>query len=327
MFTSVRKITQVTSIGILLMLSGQALAQNLYPSKPITVVVPTGAGGSTDIVARIVSDKLGQIIGQPVVVTNKAGAAGVIGTQFVTNSEPNGYTLLISTNQIAMAPHFFEKPPYDATKQLSPVTGLAMVPIVLVMNPKIPVNNVPKLIEYARSNPEKLSYGSAGNGSPNHLLFELFKSKAGINVMHVPYKGIAPAVHDVVSGNLSLAVASLPSVQGLVESGRLKLLAVTSDKRLPSLPDIPTIAEAVPGYEGSVWVGMWAATNTPPEIIAKLHSATLQALADPQVKARLAEGGMLVETSSPRDLGARLATETNRWSEIVRNLDGPDKKK
>ncbi len=296
-----------------------ALSQ-AYPSKPVTLIVPTGAGGGTDVVARVMSKRLGELLGHPIVVENKAGAGGIIGTQFVAKAAPDGYTLLISSNQIAMIPHLYREVPFDPIKDFVPVTSLAMLPTVLVANPKVPANNLQELVDYARRNPDAITFGSAGNGSPNHLFAELFNKTANVKTLHVAYKGIAAALTDVVAGNVSIAYASLPTVQSFIDSGRLKALAVTSPKRVPSLPNVPAIAEVVPGYQAEIWIGLWAVANTPSPIVAKVHDAVVRTLADPEVAKRLADGGMVVEPRSPAAFATVVKNELDLWGSVVTSL-------
>ncbi|MBN9428764.1 MAG: tripartite tricarboxylate transporter substrate binding protein [Burkholderiales bacterium] len=304
----------------LLFAAGAAQAQpSAYPSRAVSMIVPTGAGGGTDVVARLMSKQLGELLGQPVVVENKAGAGGVIGTQLAARAAPDGHTVLISSNQIAMIPHLYKTPPFD-TKEFAPLTSLVIIPTVVVVNPKVPVKNVRELVELAKSKPGELSYASAGNGSPNHLFAELLNMKAGVKILHVPYKGIAPALADVVAGNVAMAYASLPTVQAFLDSGRLRALAVTSSKRIPTLPDVPTVAESVPGYEADIWIGLWGVAGTPAPILSKLHQSVIKTLADPEVKRRLLDAGMVIDTRSAESFDKMVRAESDRWAQVIKGL-------
>lgn len=296
-----------------------ALAQ-AYPSKPVTLIVPTGAGGGTDVVARVMSKRLGELLGQPVVVENKAGAGGIIGTQFVAKAAPDGYTLLISSNQIAMIPHLYKEVPFDPIKDFAPITSLAMLPTVAVANPKTPFGSMQEMVDYARRNPDQVTFGSAGNGSPNHLFAELLNKTANVKTLHVAYKGIAAALTDVVAGNVAIAYASLPTVQSFIDTGRLKALGVTSPKRIPSLPNVPAIAEVVPGYQAEIWIGLWAVANTPAPVVAKIHDAVVKTLADPEVAKRLADGGMVIEPRTPAAFATVVKNELDLWGGVVTSL-------
>lgn len=296
-----------------------ALAQ-AYPSKPVTLIVPTGAGGGTDVVARVMSKRLGELLGQPVVVENKAGAGGIIGTQFVAKAAPDGYTLLISSNQIAMIPHLYKEVPFDPIKDFAPITSLAMLPTVAVANPKTPFGSMQEMVDYARRNPDQVTFGSAGNGSPNHLFAELLNKTANVKTLHVAYKGIAAALTDVVAGNVAIAYASLPTVQSFIDTGRLKALGVTSPKRIPSLPNVPAIAEVVPGYQAEIWIGLWAVANTPAPVVAKIHDAVVKTLADPEVAKRLADGGMVIEPRTPAAFATVVRNELDLWGGVVTSL-------
>lgn len=296
-----------------------ALSQ-AYPSKPVTLIVPTGAGGGTDVVARVMSKRLGELLGQPVVVENKAGAGGIIGTQFVAKAAPDGYTLLISSNQIAMIPHLYKEVPFDPIKDFAPITSLAMLPTVAVANPKTPFGSMQEMVDYARRNPDQVTFGSAGNGSPNHLFAELLNKTANVKTLHVAYKGIAAALTDVVAGNVAIAYASLPTVQSFIDTGRLKALGVTSPKRIPSLPNVPAIAEVVPGYQAEIWIGLWAVANTPAPVVAKIHDAVVKTLADPEVAKRLADGGMVVEPRTPAAFATVVRNELDLWGGVVTSL-------
>jgi len=315
-----RRLAVVALAGALLGVLPAAAWSQAFPSKPITLVVPTGAGGGTDVVARIMSKRLGELLGQAIVVENRAGAGGIIGTQFVAKAPPDGHTLLISSNQIAMIPALYEKAPFDPVKDFVPVTSLAMLPTVLVANPKVAAGNVQELVGLARRAPDAVTYGSAGNGSPNHLFAELFNKTANVKTLHVAYKGIAAALTDVGGGTVSIAFASLPTVQPLLASGKLRALAVTSPKRVAALPNVPAIAEAVPGYEAEIWLGLWAVAGTPAPIVAKIHDAVVRTLTDPEVARRLAEGGMVVEPRSPEAFDAVVKAEIERWNGLITAL-------
>lgn len=298
-----------------------AVAQD-YPNKPITLVIPTGAGGGTDLVARVLQKKLADTLGQPVVIENKAGAGGILGNQFVARAAPDGYTLLMSSNQFAIISAVHKSTPYDPRKDFQPVAYIGLIPTVVVVNPKLGVNSVQELVAAARGKPRGLQFGSAGNGSPNHLFGEMFNRMAGIDVLHVPYKGIAPALADVVGGTLSMAYASLPTVQGFLGSGQLKAVAVTSAKRLQALPDLPTLAEAAPGYEADIWLGLWGVAKTPPAVLRKVHDAMAVTLQDPEVRKKLGQLGLVVEPRSAREFEGMVEAELDKWAKVVSSSNG-----
>lgn len=293
-----------------------------YPTRPITMIVPTGPGGTTDIVARIMSGKLADVLGRPVVVENKVGAGGIIGTQAAAKAAPDGHTLMMSSNQIAMIPPLYKTSPFDPVKSFIPITSIGLIPTVAVVNPQIPVSSFNELLALAKRKPDGLSFASAGNGSPNHLFGELLNNSAGVQIQHIPYKGIAAALSDVVGGRVSMAYASLPTVQSFIDAGRLKALAVTSPERSPRLPNVQTIAESVPGYNAEIWIGLWAVANTPDQITERIHAATMKTLADPDIRKRLTDIGLVVEPRTMPQFQSIIQLELEKWSKIVRDSKG-----
>ena len=292
------------------------------PNKPVTLVIPTGAGGGTDLVARVMQKKLSEQLGQPVVIDNKAGAGGIIGNQYVARAAPDGYTLLMSSNQLAIISAVSKATSYDPRKDFHPVAYVGLIPTLVVVNPKLPVTSMQELIATARSNPRSLQFGSAGNGSPNHLFVEMFNRMAGIDVLHVPYKGIAPALTDVVGGIVSMAYASQPTVQGFLASGQLKALAVTSGKRLASMPSLPSLAEFAPGYDADIWLGVWAVANTPAPVLNRIHAAIALTLQDVDVKKRLADLGLVIEPQTSAQFQAMADAELVKWAKVVSDSKG-----
>jgi tripartite-type tricarboxylate transporter receptor subunit TctC len=263
-----------------------AHAQSGYPGKPVRLVVPFPAGGTTDILARAVAQKLSEAWGQSVVVDNRPGAGGNIGSELVARAAPDGYTLLMGTvGTHAINASLYSKMPYDHVKDFAPVILVAGVPNVLVVNPSVPVNSVPELIAYLKANPGKVNFASSGSGTSIHLSGELFKVMTGVQMTHVPYKGSAPALTDLVGGQVQLMFDNLPSSLAFIKAGKLRALAVTSAARAAALPDVPTIAESgVPGFEASSWVGVLAPTGTPPDVIARINAEVGMWLASPDAR-------------------------------------------
>jgi tripartite-type tricarboxylate transporter receptor subunit TctC len=296
-----------------------AAAAQAYPNKPITVIVPFAAGGTTDILARVVGQALTKELGQTVIVDNRAGAGGNIGAALAAKSPADGYTLFMGTvGTHAINQSLYRKMPFDPIKDFAPLTRVAMVPNLLVANPAKPFKNVKELIAYARANPGRVNFGSSGSGSSIHLSGELFNSLAKVDMVHVPYKGSAPAVTDLVGGNIDIMFDNMPSAIQHVRSGRLRALAVTTAKRSPELPDVPTIAEAgVPGYEATSWFGMFAPASTPATIVTRLNGALVKVLADPEVKKKLAEQGAEAYSEKPDQFAAFIRTETAKWTKVV----------
>ena len=292
-----------------------------YPSKPIRIVVPFPAGGTTDILARAVAAKLSETTGQPAVVDNRPGAGGNIGAELVAKSAPDGYTFLMGTvGTHAINPGLYAKMPYDHVKDFAPVILVAGVPNVLVVNPALPVNSVQELIAYIKANPGKVNFASSGSGTSIHLSGELFKTMTGLQMTHVPYKGSAPALQDLVGGQVQIMFDNLPSSLALIKGGKLKALAVTSAERSSALPDVPTVAEAgLPGFEASSWFGLLAPAGTPKEAIAKINGEVAKWLATPEAKEKLASQGAIAASGlTPEDFQKHIASETTKWAKVVK---------
>ena len=310
----------VAAAGALSLAPLAAQAQAAFPSKPITIIVPFSAGGTTDILARVVGLHMGTDLGQPVVVDNRAGAGGNIGGQAAARAPADGYTLFMGTvGTHAINQSLYKKMPFDPIKDFAPLSRVAMVPNLLVVNPGQPYKSVKELIAYGKANPGKINFGSSGNGSSIHLSGELFKQMTGVDMQHVPYRGSAPAVSDLLGGQISVMFDNMPSAFQHVKGGKLRALAVTTAKRSPALPDVPTIAEAgVPGYEATSWFGLLAPAGTPAPIVAKLNAAILKALADPEVKKKLAEQGAESHGEKPEEFAAFIKSETAKWGKVVK---------
>ncbi len=322
MFRKALRVLWGVAIVAVLGVAGGALAQApAYPSKPIRLVVPFPPGGATDILAREVAQKLTEAWGQSVVVDNRPGAGGNIGAELVARAAPDGYTLLMGTvGTHAINASLYAKLPYDHVKDFAPVILVAGVPNVLVVNPALPVNTVAELIAYAKANPGKLNFASSGNGTSIHLSGELFKVMAGVQMTHVPYKGSAPAVADLISGQVQLMFDNLPPSLPQIKAGKLRALAVTSATRAPALPDVPTIAEAgLPGFEASSWFGVLAPAGTPPAIVARLNAEIAKWLASPEAREKLSKQGANAAGGSPEDFAKHIAAETTKWAKVVKD--------
>ena len=302
-----------------LLIGAAALAA--YPDKPITLVVPWAAGGSTDILARAIGEQLSRSMGQPVIVENRAGASGNIGSLLVAKARPDGYTLLIgSMSTHAMNPALIPNMPFKGADDFTPIALVANVINTLVINPSVPAKTVQELIAYARANPGKLAYASAGGGSTNHLSAEMFKKAAGIEMLHVPYKGGAPAVLDTVGNQTQVLFSAGTQTLPHVKSGKLRLIAVTEPKRSALLPDVPTVAETLPGYEMSVWYAAFGPAGLPRDLVSKLNAEINKALAVPEVRSRMEAMGVDVISSTPEQLGETLKRDTIRYSKVIHDL-------
>jgi tripartite-type tricarboxylate transporter receptor subunit TctC len=291
-----------------------------FPSKPIKLVVGFSPGGINDIVARLVGQKLGDALGQPVIVENRPGAGGTIGAEYVARSKPDGYTLLLgSVSNIAMAPSQYKNLAYDSLKDFSPVALLAAAPNILVVNPKFPVHSVKDLIALAKQKPGQITYASAGKGTSNHLTVELLESLADIDLVHVPYKGDSNAITDVISGQVPMMFPTLPVALPNIKAGKLRAIAVSSAKRSPLAPDVPTVAESggLPDFEVSVWVGILAPANTPKKIVNRISSELMRIVQTPEVKQKLASLGAEPDARGPAQFASYIKSETAKWSKVA----------
>ncbi len=300
---------------------GQAKAQS-FPDRVVTMVVPFAAGGSTDVVARVIADKMSQLLSQQVIVQNVGGAGGSLGAGNVARADPDGYTILMGTVAThALNPLILKTKPYDAEKDFAPISLLVVVPNVLVVNPELPVKSVQELVELLKANPDKYSYASSGNGTPLHLSGELFKKMAGVTMQHIPYKGAGPALNDVIGNQVPIMFDNLPSSSPHIKGGTLRALGVTTKEKASSFPDVPTIAETIPGYETYTWNALFAPAGTPSEVIAKLNEAANKAMADPAVVERMKEFSATIVASTPEDLAAHVKAEIAKWTPVVNDAN------
>jgi tripartite-type tricarboxylate transporter receptor subunit TctC len=298
-----------------------ATAQESYPDKVITMVVPFPAGGTTDILARVVGQYLSDEFGQQVIIENRGGAGGNIGSQAVAQAEPDGYTLLMGTvGTHAINASLYASMPFDPVKDFQPLSRVAMVPNLLVANPQQPFKTVQELIDYAKANPGTITYASSGNGTSIHLSAELFKTMAGVDMLHVPYKGSALALTDLLGNQVAIMFDNLPSAIQHVRAGKLRAIAVTSAKRSPQLPNTPTIAEAgLPGYEATSWFGLFAPAGTPQPVVDKLNAAIVKAIADPKVSEQFEHQGAEPYPETPAEFAAFIEAELVKWGKVVKD--------
>jgi tripartite-type tricarboxylate transporter receptor subunit TctC len=295
-----------------------ALAADPYPSKPVTIVVPQAPGGTNDIVGRILGPALSQSTGQQFIVDNRPGAGGNIGSQYAARSNPDGYTVLLTISSTqAINPALYKKIPFDPVKDFDPVALVANVPNVLVANPSFPASNMKELIALAKSKPNEFRFASAGNGSLNHLLGEMLNNMAGISLEHVPYKGVGPALNDLLGNQIPLAFASLPSVLPHIKAGKLKALGVSSAQRSAAAPDIPAIGETIPNFSGDLWVALFAVHGTPKDVVAMLTAAVEKVLDDKTVQDKLKAQGAELPRATPQQLSAMLKSDMEKWAKIV----------
>jgi tripartite-type tricarboxylate transporter receptor subunit TctC len=289
-----------------------------YPSRPVRIIAGFAAGGGVDVTARLIGQWLGDRLGQSFVIENRPGAGGNIGTEAVVNAAPDGYTLLLATVPNAVNASLYEKLNFNFIRDTAPVAGIIRVPMVVLLNPSVPANTLAEFIAYAKANPEKVNMASAGNGSAPHMAGELFKMMAGVNLVHVPYRGQGPALTDLLGGQVQVLFAATPGTTDYITTGRLRALAVTSASRADMLPEFPTVGDFVPGYEASQWYGIAAPKNTPAAIVDKLNAEINAAIADPGMKARFAAIGGEPLPGSPAAFGTLIAEETGKWAKVVR---------
>jgi tripartite-type tricarboxylate transporter receptor subunit TctC len=290
-----------------------------YPIKPVRLVVAFPAGGGIDTVTRLLAPKLTEALGQPMVIENRVGASGNIGTDYVAKSAPDGYTVLMAYASHASNAALFEKLPYDTVRDFQPVSMIGAVPHVILVTPSLPVKTVPELVRLAKARPGEITYSSPGNGTPLHLATELLKVAAGIDIRHVPYKGAAPAMTSTMSGETQLTITTFVVATPLMKAGRLRGIAVASEKRVPTFPSLPTVAESgIKGTESNSWYGMLVPAGTPRLIVDRLHGALLKALAAPEVKARFAEQSVEIIGSRPEEFDKLIRDEIVKWSKVVK---------
>ncbi|WP_093012712.1 tripartite tricarboxylate transporter substrate binding protein [Variovorax sp. OV700] len=315
------RVGALLSLAAGLVLAVSPASAEPYPSRPITLVVPQAAGGTNDIVGRLVGQKLGEVMNNAsVVVDNRPGAGGNIGTQLVARGPKDGYTLLmtISSSQ-AINPALYKNPGFDPVKDFKPVGLIGAVPNVLLVNPSFPAKDFNEFLKLARQKGANYQYASAGNGTLNHLLGEMLNSMAGISLQHVPYKGVAPALNDVLGGQLPIVFASLPSALSHIKAGKLRALAISGDKRSPVLPDVPAIGEAVPGYNGTLWIGLFAPAGVPADVLATLQDATRKALVAKDLRDKLDQQGVeIAAPTTPDQFSKLLQDDLAKWARIVK---------
>lgn len=323
-FSSRRRLLAAAGVALSLVLPTFAQAQaqtqtQTYPAKPIRLVVPYPPGGPTDIVARLVAQKLSEQMGQPVVIDNRPGAGGNPGAEMVARSAPDGYTLVVATTAHAINPSLFKNLGYSLSKDFAPISQLTSGPLVIVANPGLPANNVAELIALAKSKPGELNFASSGNGQSTHLSAELFASMAGVKMNHIPYKGSAPALTDTMGGQTQLMFDTMLSAMPHVKAGKLKALAVTSSTRSPVAPDVPTVAESgLPGYEAIAWNGLLAPAGTPPDVVARLNAELKKVLASPDVKDKFEAQGFAASWNTPADFSRFMTAEVEKWGKVVK---------
>ena len=291
----------------------------VYPTRPVRLIVPLAPGGATDIVARLMGQWLSERLGQPFIIENRPGAGGNIGTDTVVKARPDGYTILMASTTNAINATLYDKLSFNFIRDIAPVATISRNTLVMVVHPSIPAKTVPEFIAYAKANPRKLNMASPGNGSPNHVSGELFKMMTGVDMVHVPYRSGGPALTDLLGGQMQVMFPAIVSSIEYIRADRLRALAVTAATRSDELPDIPTVAEFVPGYEASNWFGVGVPKTTPAETVEKLNEEINAGLADPKIKARLAELGAMVLAGSPADFGKLIAEDTEKWAKVVKS--------
>ena len=319
LMSMLRLLTLTISMVSIAGICGETIAQE-YPARPIHLIVPFAAGGGADAVARIVAQRISPALGQQVVVENRTGAAAIVGTEFVARSKPDGYTILLGqSGPISINPGVYKHLPYDAVNSFTPITLLTSYPYILVVNSKLPVNSVQELVALAKTKPFALNYGSAGTGGANHLVTEMFNSIAGIQMVHVPYRGTSPAVMDLIGGQVALVFSDPVSSLSNIKGGTLRALAVTSKERSPIVPEVPTIAEnGFSGFDAIGWHGILAPDGTPEPIISKLHAEMVRVLQQPETRALLAAQALQAVGNTPQEFAAFIKGDIGTWSEVAK---------
>jgi tripartite-type tricarboxylate transporter receptor subunit TctC len=307
-------------LAALALCTSAAFAQT-FPTRPIKVIVPWPPGQATDVAARMVSERLSPVLGQPLVVDNHGGAGGVIGVEMAAKAPADGYTIVAgSSGPMSISPNV-QKVAFDPLKDFAPISLLAVNPFILVVNPSIPAKNVKELIALLKANPGKYSFASSGSGATSHLMSVLFTSMAGVDVVHVPYKGSSQSITDVVNGQIAFTIETVPAVQGLVQAGKLRALGATSLTRAVAMPDVPTIAETLPGYEMFGWIGFLAPAGTPPAIVERISGETRKIMQDPEIRKRFVAAGLEPAGNTPKEFTAFLRKQNDRYSSIVKKAN------
>ena len=312
----------VSVLAIAGFIAAPVSAQVNYPDRPVKLIVPFGPGGFTDVVARILGQKLSVAMGQQFVIENKPGAGSTIGTDFVAKAPADGYTLVMVSTAHVLGPWVYKKVPYDALKDFTVVSKLVDSAYVLTVNPKVPAKNVKEFIALAKANPDSIRYASSGNGGNQHLMGGLFATMTDTKIQHVPYKGSSGATNDLLAGIVESTFAAVPNVLPHIQQGKLRALAVTTSKRIPQLPDVPTLAEAgVPGYEASVWLALLAPANTPSDIVSKLNKEIIKILASPDTKKALFDAGVESAYATPEAMTTYMGKEYERWGKVIKDAN------
>jgi tripartite-type tricarboxylate transporter receptor subunit TctC len=315
-----RNLSLLITAALLGSMASVASAQGKYPQRPITIVVPTAPGGSTDFTARLIAEPLSKALGQAVVIDNKPGASGNIGNQIVARSKPDGYTLLLAYSGYQVAnPHLFKQAGWDPIRDFTPVAMLTRAPQVVTINPNLPVNNMAELIAYAKKNPGKLNYASSGNGSIQHIAGEVFKQTAGTFITHIPYRGSGPAVQDLMAGQVDIFITTPAGVVSQIQAGKLRGLAVTGQSRLSSLPNVPTAKEVgLASFQLDSWFALYAPANTPPEVVQTLSTELSRILDNPDIRKRAEGAGTEILKMTPQELGAFTKKELDYWGNVIK---------
>jgi tripartite-type tricarboxylate transporter receptor subunit TctC len=302
------------------LVGAQSAAQS-FPNKPIRFVVPFPPGGGNDILARALAPKMSEILGQQVVVDNRAGAGGNIGADFVAKSPADGYNIVIASNQVTMNPWIYSKLPFDIAKDFSPIAQIASVPMLLAIHPEVPAKNLQEFIALAKAKPGSLNYSTPGLGTPQHIAFEVFNFDAGVKVTHVPYKGTSPSIVDLIGGQVQATIGTMASLEQHVKTGKVRAIAVSTPQRSPTMPDVPTIEEGgLKGYNVPLWYSVLAPANTPKEIVAKISASIRDALQDPQTKAQLAKQGFVESYLDPAQMTALIKQDLTYWQKAINNI-------
>jgi tripartite-type tricarboxylate transporter receptor subunit TctC len=305
-----------------LLIGWNAVAQEPYPSRPVRFILPFPPGGGTDILGRLIAERLAAALGQPMVVENRGGAGGNVGAEAAARAAPDGYTLVLVAPSLAISPSLYAKLNYDPVKDFAPISLVATVPNVMVTHPAVPAQTLQEFIAVARAKPGTLNFGSGGNGTSNHLAGELFNIVTGAKLVHIPYKGVNLAMQDVISGQIHLVVIGIPAAAPHIKAGRLRALALIAPQRVPALPEVPTVAEAgLADFEVTTWYGVLAPAGTPPAVIARLNSELAKIMHAPQVKERLAGMGTEPRTSTPEEFAAYIKQEMSKWGDVIRKAN------